>query len=73
MYQKYIAFFDEYVTGDKQYKDIAEKPVISIETNDLRDIIKTAYMSGVENSNNSNTVEHIEAINQILQMIENLL
>lgn len=66
------SFFDEYVTGDKQYKDIAEKPVISIETNDLRDIIKTAYMSGVENSNNSNTAEHIEAINQILQMIENL-
>lgn len=67
------AFFDDYITGDKTYTEIAEQPVVSIETNDLREIIKEAYKVGAENADNTDPSAHIEAINQIMKMIEGVL
>lgn len=64
------SFFDDYITGDKTYTEIAEQPIVSIDTNDLRDIIKEAYRAGAENSGNTDPVVHVEAINRIMKMIE---
>lgn len=65
-------FFDDYVIGDKEYKEVAQTPIISLDTNDLRDIIKSAYKAGSDNSNNPDPMIHIEAINEIMSMIEGL-
>lgn len=63
-------FFDDYITGDKTYTEVAAQPVISIDTNDLRDIIKEAYRIGAENVNNNDPIVHIEALNRIMKKIE---
>lgn len=65
-------FFDDYVTGDKVFSDVSEKPVISLDTNDLRDIVKAAYKAGGENAGNPDGMVHVEAINSIMSMIESL-
>lgn len=64
------ASFDDYITGDKTYTEVAEQPVVSIDTNSLRDIIKEAYKAGAENADNTDPVIHIDAINKIIGMIE---
>jgi len=65
-------FFDDYVTGDKTFEDNSDKPIISLDSNDLRDIIAAAYKAGSENAGDSDGMVHIEAINEIMQMIEGL-
>lgn len=65
-------FFDEYVTGEKEYKEVAETPIVSLGTNDLRDIITAAYKVGSDNADVTDPVAHIEAINDIMSMIEEL-
>lgn len=65
-------FFDDYITGDKVYEDMGEKPIISIDANDLRDIVKSAYELGRENASKDNISDHLEAINQLLGMVDTL-
>lgn len=64
------SFFDDYITGDKTYTEISAKPVVSIDTNDLREIIKEAYKAGAANAQETDPMVHIEAINKIMEMIE---
>lgn len=66
-------FFDEYVTGDKTYTEVAKTPIVSLDTNDLRNLIKAAYKAGVENADNTDPVAHIEAINEITKMIDKMI
>lgn len=66
------SFFDEYVTGDKKYSEVAEAPVVNIDVNDLREIIKCAYKSGADNAGINDPAIHIEAVNNILSMVEEL-
>ena len=65
-------FFDDYVTGEKTYTEVAETPVVHIDVNDLRDIIKMAYAAGAENASTIDPAEHIDAINEIWAMIDGL-
>lgn len=65
-------FFDEYVIGGKTYTEMAETPIVHIDVNDLRDVIKAAYKAGADNAGESDPAVHIEAINGILSMIESL-
>ena len=65
-------FFDEYVTGGKEFEDISDRPIVSLDTNDLRDIITAAYRAGKDNAGESDGMVHVEAINEIMQMIEGL-
>ena len=44
-------------------------PVIALKTNDLRDILSFAYKKGIENKE-LNASGHIETINQLLSMLE---
>ena len=65
-------FFSNYVVGDMEYAEVAKKPVVSIDVNDLRDVIAAAYKAGYENSANNDVSAHIEAVNSIMTMIEEL-
>lgn len=65
-------FFDDYVTGEKEYQGTSETPIISLDTNDLRDIISSAYKAGMENTGIKDPMAHIDAINTIMEMIEGL-
>lgn len=65
-------FFDDYIAGDKEYSSVSEKPIISINSNDLRDVIKAAYEAGRDNSTEEDVLVHIDAINSILGMVEQL-
>lgn len=66
------AFFDDYVTGDKEYQDVSATPVVSLDTNDLRDIIKAAYEAGSNNAGSTDAMVHIEAITNLMAMVEQL-
>lgn len=65
-------FFDGYVTGDKIYNATSESPVVCLEVHDLREIIKEAYRMGAENAENIDTVVHINAMNEIMKMVDKL-
>lgn len=65
-------FCDDYLTGNKAYEYVAESPIVSLDANDLRDVIKAAYKSGQDNAGNPDPMVHIDAVNEILSMIESL-
>lgn len=65
-------FFDDYITGDKTFVETSNTPIVSIDTNDLRDIVKAAYKAGGDNGGVSDPMVHIEAVNEIMTMIEQL-
>jgi len=66
------SFFDDYITGDKTYEKAADTPIVSLDTNDLRDIITAAYKAGQDNTHTSDAMVHIEAINSLMSMVEDL-
>lgn len=65
-------FYSDYIVGNKEYKQVADKPVVSLDTNDLRDIVKAAYEAGRDNGNNHDAMVHVEAITSIMDMVEQL-
>lgn len=66
------SFFDDYVTGNKTYEGVADAPIVSLDTNDLRDIVTFAYKAGKDNAGETDAMIHIESINEIMKMIESL-
>lgn len=66
-------FFDDYVVGEKKYVQVGEKPVISLDSNDLRDVIKAAYEAGRNNAEDSDAMVHVDAINSLMEMVEQLM
>ena len=64
--------FEDYVIGGKTYENISGNPIVSLDTNDLRDIIKAAYKAGQNNAGKTDAMVHLEAINEIMAMIESL-
>lgn len=66
------SFFDNYIVGEKEYQSISKTPIVSIDTNDLRDIIKMAYEAGRNNADNPDAMCHVEAITDMMGIIESL-
>ena len=66
-------FFNDYITGEKEFKDKSKSPIISMDSNDLRDVIKMAYEAGKKNANEIDAITHIDAINEIMEVIEDLV
>lgn len=66
-------FFDEYIVGGKEYAVVSATPIISLDTNDIRDIVRAAYEAGKNNSDNIDVMVHIDAINSIMKMVEELV
>lgn len=69
-YEDMGAFFNEYIIGGREYSSIASSPIVSLDTNDLRDIIKAAYEAGKNNAASSDAMIHVDAITSILAMVE---
>ena len=65
-------FFNDYVTGDKVYHDISSVPIVSINANDLKDVIKLAYERGRDNAHSTDAMQHIDTITDILKLVEQL-
>jgi integrase len=65
-------FYSDYIVGDKEYSQVADKPIVSLDTNDLRDIVKAAYEAGKENADTMDAMVHVDAITSIMDMIESL-
>ena len=65
-------FFEDYIIGDKEFKEISGKPIVNLDANDLRDIVRAAYEAGKNNADNGDTMVHVDAINNIMAMIEKL-
>lgn len=63
-------FVTDYIVGGKQFEDVAQKPVVSLDVNDLRSIISLAYNAGIENAGKTDPSIHIDTINEILSMID---
>lgn len=63
-------FFDAYVTGDKEYKEVSETPIVSLDINDLRDIVKMAYEAGKNNADTVDAMVHVDAITEIMKLID---
>lgn len=65
-------FFEDYIIGDGEYKDVSNSFILSLEANDLRDIIKAAYEAGKNNADNQDVMVHVEAITRLMAMVDQL-
>lgn len=65
-------FFDDYVLGEKTFSESDNVPIVSMDVNDLRDVIKMAYKAGADNAGATDPTVHLEAMNNILAMIDGL-
>lgn len=66
-------FFEDYIVGSKKFVQTGDKPIVSLDSNDLRDIIKVAYESGRNNAAESDAMVHVDAITTIMDMVEQLM
>ena len=66
-------FFDEYVIGKKEYSSAADSPIVSLDINDLMDIIALAYSEGKKNAGVVDADAHIDNINQIMSIVDGLM
>lgn len=64
-------FFEGCVSGDKEIT-IDDSPVVTLNSSDLRDIIKAAYDAGIENSGHVDYNVHIKALNSIMNIVDRL-
>lgn len=62
-------FFEDYITGDKKL-ETSKSPIVSIDSNVLREIISMAYQEGMRNAASENAMDHINTINTIMEMVE---
>lgn len=65
-------FFDNCIMGNEQYIPKSGCPVTSLDTNDLRDIITLAYTEGKNNADCTDAETHLEAMNTVMEMIDDL-
>lgn len=65
-------FFEDYIIGDREYQDVSSSFILSLEANDLRDIIKAAYEAGRTNADNVDVMVHVDAITQLMAMVDQL-
>ncbi len=65
-------FFNDYVINGKGYSVPTSSPIVSLDTNDLRDIIKAAYEAGKNNAASGDAMVHVDAITSIMTMVESM-
>ena len=64
-------FFDSYITGNAEFDDKSDSPMTTLNSNDLRDIVKMAFESGM-NVDKSDPMAVASAISEIYSRIEEL-
>lgn len=65
-------FCGDYIMGDKQYQGNINSPILHIASSDLRDIIRLAYKSGMDNCGRQDDMVHVDAMSNLIGMIEQL-
>ena len=65
-------FFGDYVLGDKEYIAVSAKPVVSLDVNDLRDVIMAAIRAGYESGANNDPASMMDKMSEIMSMIEGM-
>lgn len=65
-------FFSDYIIGEKEYKEESGTPLISLDINDLTDVIKSAYQLGKVNASETDAMVHVNAITSIMKKIGSL-
>lgn len=63
-------FFDDYVTGDKELCEATKTTVVSLDVNDLRDIIKFAYEAGRDNADSTDAMVHMDTFATLMAMVD---
>lgn len=71
-YDSFGDFYNDYVVEGKPYNIVVDSIILSIEYNDLQDVIQRCYGLGMQNAGNSDTSVHTAAIAEINKMIEKL-
>lgn len=64
-------FFDEYIEQDKKFVE-DKAPVVTIKAADLRDLLKTAYEKGRDNTGEQDLGLHLDALNELNALAETL-
>lgn len=65
-------FWCKHIMGNEQYVNKESSPITSLDANDLRDIITLVYTEGKNNANCTDAETHLEAMNTIMEMIDDL-
>jgi len=66
------AFFDAYVTGDQEYIAVSDKPIISIDINDMRDLLMAAIKAGFESGKNGDPASMMDKFNEMMEMLDTM-
>lgn len=63
-------FFNDYIVGDKELQKSSASTIVSLDANDLKDIIALAYEAGKDNAQETDAMVHVNAISELLKMID---
>lgn len=63
-------YVSRYVVNGEEYAMEASSPVVSIKSEDLRQLLQAAYNAGRENAANDDPMSHIEAFASLMAMAE---
>lgn len=66
-------FFTEYIMGDKQLQNEVKEHIVSLNSNDLRDIITMVYKEGRRNADNNDVDNNLDIVNSIMDLVEELM
>lgn len=69
-YTDFGDFFTTHIKGNQLFVDESGNPMITLDMSDLRDILAIAYKAGAENAGAKDPTTHIEAMNDILSLVE---
>lgn len=72
-YDDFGDFFKDYIEEGKKYNLSSQKTTISIDVNDLRDIITMAYTEGKRNAKNEQTETHLDILNSLFSIVDELI
>lgn len=62
-------FFTDYIINGKEHTKVEKSPIVSLDINDLRRIIKSAYSAGIDNATETDAISHINAVSEIMEMV----
>lgn len=65
-------FYEDYVLGDKEYKEAEDEVIVHLELKDLRNLIHEIYYAGISNAAASDPKIHTETVLQAMSAIDQL-
>lgn len=64
--------FTKYVVEGKEYIDISDKPIISVDSNDMIELLKLAYAAGGANAGETDAMVHVSAVTNIISELRRI-